>query len=253
MKKFFTFLLPFSLLASAALSSCSDGCTGNPDPTPELPDGYTYATENTSINDGTVTANMLFFGTSTVTTVASGATFTDGKALFELVADGEGKVRILMHETRFAAEMPALEMESTGHLLLRRGKNHRLERRLGHTGNQGHALRQIRNHQPHGRGRKDRADGYLHLRRRFRCKLSGTPDYRKIKLFQKFRAKLSEIILLCLIWAWLVSSLNVWINIIQVKEVKFQSQPRKLRKMIPYTSIVRKDSQCMRTKSSSSF
>ena len=71
MKKFFTFLLPFSLLASAALSSCSDGCTGDPDPTPELPDGYTYATENTSINDGTVTANMLFFGTSTVTTVAS--------------------------------------------------------------------------------------------------------------------------------------------------------------------------------------
>lgn len=52
MKKFFTFLLPFSLLASAALSSCSDGCTGDPDPTPELPDGYTYATENTSINDG---------------------------------------------------------------------------------------------------------------------------------------------------------------------------------------------------------
>lgn len=99
MKKFFTFLLPFSLLASAALSSCSDGCTGDPDPTPELPDGYTYATENTSINDGTVTANMLFFGTSTVTTVASGATFTDGKALFELVADGE---------------MPALEMEIPG-------------------------------------------------------------------------------------------------------------------------------------------
>ena len=55
-----------------------------------------------------------FFGTSTVTTVASGATFTDGKALFELVADGEGKVRILMHETRFAAEMPALEMEVPG-------------------------------------------------------------------------------------------------------------------------------------------
>lgn len=54
------------------MSSCSDGCTGDPDPTPELPDGYTYATENTSINDGTVTANMLFFGTSTVTTVASG-------------------------------------------------------------------------------------------------------------------------------------------------------------------------------------
>ncbi|MFR9129331.1 MAG: hypothetical protein ACLVJK_05420 [Alistipes putredinis] len=103
------------------MSSCSDGCTGDPDPTPELPDGYTYATENTSINDGTVTANMLFFGTSTVTTVASGATFTDGKAL-ELVADGEGEVRILMHETRFAAEMPAPRNGDTGHLLLRRGK-----------------------------------------------------------------------------------------------------------------------------------
>ena len=106
MKKFFTFLLPFSLLASAALSSCSDGCTGDPDPTPELPDGYTYATENTSINDGTVTANMLFFGTSTVVTVE-----VPKKSM---LADGEGKVRILMHETRFAAEMPALEMEIPG-------------------------------------------------------------------------------------------------------------------------------------------
>lgn len=114
MKKFFTFLLPFSLLALAALNGCSDDNADTPDPTPELPDGYAYATENTSINDGTVTANMLFFGTSTVTTIASGATFTDGKALFELVADGEGKVRILMHETRFAAEMPALEMEVPG-------------------------------------------------------------------------------------------------------------------------------------------
>ena len=113
MKKFFTFLLPFSLLASAALSSCSDGCTGDPDPTGTGTSTDSF-TENTSINDGTVTANMLFFGTSTVTTVASGATFTDGKALFELVADGEGKVRILMHETRFAAEMPALEMEIPG-------------------------------------------------------------------------------------------------------------------------------------------
>ena len=59
MKKFFTFLLPFSLLASAALSSCSDGCTGDPDPTPELPDGYTYETENNTINVGTVKANKL--------------------------------------------------------------------------------------------------------------------------------------------------------------------------------------------------
>lgn len=72
MKKFFTFLLPLSLLALAALNGCNDNNADTPDPTPELPDGYTYATENTSINDGTVTANMLFFGTSTVTTIASG-------------------------------------------------------------------------------------------------------------------------------------------------------------------------------------
>ena len=113
MKKFFTLLLPFSLLALVALNSCSDGCTGDPDPepTPEPPAGYSFATDNTAISSGTVTANMLFFGTSTVKTIASGATFTDDKALFELVADGEGKVRILMHETRFAATMPALEME----------------------------------------------------------------------------------------------------------------------------------------------
>ena len=64
MKKFFTFLLPFSLLASAALSSCSDGCTGDPAPTPELPDGYPYATENPSITAGTVTAHLLIFGAS---------------------------------------------------------------------------------------------------------------------------------------------------------------------------------------------
>ena len=124
-----------------------------------------------------------FFGTSTVTTVASGATFTDGKALFELVADGEGKVRILMHETRFAAEMPALEMEIPGISYSGEEKNHRLERRLGHTGNQGHALRQIRNHQSHGKRRQQVLNDYLHLCGSFRCKLSGTPDYRKNKIF----------------------------------------------------------------------
>ena len=33
MKKFFTFLLPFSLLALAALNGCSDDNTDTPDPT----------------------------------------------------------------------------------------------------------------------------------------------------------------------------------------------------------------------------
>lgn len=121
MKKFFTFLLPFSLLASAALSSCSDGCTGDPDPTPELPDGYTYATENTSINDGTVTANMLFFGTSTVTTVASGATFTDGKALRTgCRRRRQGANPDARNPLRRRNARP--RNGDTGHLLLRRGK-----------------------------------------------------------------------------------------------------------------------------------
>lgn len=110
MKKLFTLLLSIAMVATTACES--DDNNGTPDN--GLPAGYVYADSNTAIIDGVITQGMLFFGTSTVTTIASGEVYTDTKANFELVSDGQGKARILMHETRFAAAMPALEMEVPG-------------------------------------------------------------------------------------------------------------------------------------------
>lgn len=109
MKKLFTLLLSIAIVATTACESDDNGTPDN-----GLPTGYVYADSNTAITDGAITQGMLFFGTSTVTTIASGEVYTDTKANFELVSDGQGKVRILMHETRFAAAMPALEMEVPG-------------------------------------------------------------------------------------------------------------------------------------------
>ncbi|MDE5707375.1 MAG: hypothetical protein K2H69_04315 [Alistipes sp.] len=106
MKKFFAFPLLCCLLA---LGSCSDSDTPTPDD--GLPAGYVAATENTALQQGRITDDMLFFGRSTVRTIGSDETFTDSKALFELTPEGSGTARLLMHETRFAATMPALEME----------------------------------------------------------------------------------------------------------------------------------------------
>lgn len=106
MKKFFAFPLLCCLLA---LGSCSDSDTPTPDD--GLPAGYVAATENTALQQGRITDDMLFFGCSTVRTIGSEETFTDTRALFELRAEDADAARLLMHETRFAATMPALEME----------------------------------------------------------------------------------------------------------------------------------------------
>ena len=66
-----------------------------------------YASENTSISDGFFTSdNMHFYGTATVTD-SEGGTYTDPEAWFEFAGDRE-TLALYMHQTRFAAAMPAL-------------------------------------------------------------------------------------------------------------------------------------------------
>ncbi|HJA98458.1 MAG TPA: hypothetical protein H9779_02515 [Candidatus Alistipes avicola] len=109
MKTLRLFLLAMAFIGLAA---CSNDDT--PAPQGELPDGYTFAQENDQLVDGRMTGNLLFFGTSTVTTIKTGEQFVDDKILFELTEDENGIIRMLMHETKFAANMPALEMEVPG-------------------------------------------------------------------------------------------------------------------------------------------
>lgn len=101
------------LLATAfiGLTACSKDDTT---PKSELPDGYSFAQENDQLVEGRMTGNMLFYGTSTVTTLASGDEYIDEQVLFELTEDTDGHIRMLMHEAKFAANMPALEMEVPG-------------------------------------------------------------------------------------------------------------------------------------------
>lgn len=108
MKKFFAFPLLCCLLLAG---SCSDSDSDTPAPDDGLPSGWTEAAENTALQQGRITDDMCFFGSSTVRTIGTEETFTDTRALFELRAEGTDAARLLMHETRFAATMPALEME----------------------------------------------------------------------------------------------------------------------------------------------
>lgn len=89
----------FLLLAAAAFASCND-------------DGTTkikYASENTAIVNGVFTSdNMHFYGTATVTD-SEGGTYSDPEAWFEFAGSSETLV-LYMHQTRFAAAMPALDM-----------------------------------------------------------------------------------------------------------------------------------------------
>ena len=86
-------------LAAFALAACND----------EADEGVQYATSNPSIVDGVFTSdNMHFYGTAKVTD-SEGNVFTDPEAWFEFAGDRE-TLAIYMHQTRFAAAMPALEM-----------------------------------------------------------------------------------------------------------------------------------------------
>jgi len=97
LKKLFLFAL-----AACTLAACNkDEGTG-------LPYDYVYLKENTNISEGHLQgSNMHFYGTSTVTD-ATGGVFTYRKAHFELA--GLDDFHLYMHKTRFAADMPGVEM-----------------------------------------------------------------------------------------------------------------------------------------------
>ncbi|WP_288115438.1 hypothetical protein [Alistipes sp. 56_sp_Nov_56_25] len=89
----------FLLFAAAAFAACND------DGEPKV----RYATTNDGIENGYLQgANLHFYGTSTVTD-AKGETFTDPEAWFEF-AGGPESFSLYMHKTRFAANMPGVEM-----------------------------------------------------------------------------------------------------------------------------------------------
>lgn len=90
----------FLLFAAAAFAACN-----NDDGEPKV----RYATTNDGIENGYLQgANLHFYGTSTVTD-AKGETFTDPEAWFEF-AGGPESFSLYMHKTRFAANMPGVEM-----------------------------------------------------------------------------------------------------------------------------------------------
>lgn len=102
------FLMTF---AAAALAACDDN---EAEPIEVLPYGYAWATVNDAVANGQVTKNMLFFGLSNVTTVATGSIYPDDTALFEIEPDADGTLYLYMHATRFAMGMPATEMRIPG-------------------------------------------------------------------------------------------------------------------------------------------
>ncbi len=95
------FMPAFAAVAIFAFTACN----GNDD------DSNIFAKTNDLIEDGQILDNMWFYGPSVVTTVETGATYTDKNAWFEITAaNSESNSMIYMHATRFAAAMPAVEM-----------------------------------------------------------------------------------------------------------------------------------------------
>jgi len=99
------------LLACTActLSACNDDGTKHTG----LPYDYVWAQHNDCIENGRFTGrNMHFYGRATVVG-AGGATYVDDKAHFEFAGSSDEFV-LYMHQTRFAAEMPPVEMRIPG-------------------------------------------------------------------------------------------------------------------------------------------
>ena len=97
MKKLFLFAF-----AALALAACNDN-----------DDTLRFAAENTLIENGSLTGtNMHFLGTSTVTS-ADGDIYVGKEACFEFA--GLDDFTLYMHNTRFAAAMPALKMRLYSH------------------------------------------------------------------------------------------------------------------------------------------
>ena len=92
----------FLLFAAAAFAACNDD-----DGAPKI----RYATTNDGIENGLMHGtNMHFYGTATVTEEQQSSTYTDNEAYFEF-AGGPENFSLYMHKTRFAANMPPLEMK----------------------------------------------------------------------------------------------------------------------------------------------
>lgn len=95
MKKFLLLLL-----TAAVFTACNDNDDDNK---------IRFAANNDRIENGHLTGtNMIFYGPS-VATADAGAAYTDKEARFEF-AGGTENFTLYMHQTRFAAGMPALEM-----------------------------------------------------------------------------------------------------------------------------------------------
>lgn len=63
---------------------------------------------------GKITSNMSFKGSAKTTTIATGDVYLNADARFEVAPQADGSIRLLMHETKFAEAMPAMEMEVPG-------------------------------------------------------------------------------------------------------------------------------------------
>ena len=96
--------LLFLLFAAAAFAACNDD-----DGAPKI----RYASTNDGIVDGHLQGiNMFFYGRA-VATDDTGDTYTDDEALFEFAGGPSGDSEyfsLYMHKTRFAANMPGVEM-----------------------------------------------------------------------------------------------------------------------------------------------
>ncbi len=89
--------------AAFALAACND----------EAENDKKYQANNPEFIDGVYSGQPIYFyGTAKVTNTTDGSTYTDPEAWFEFTGDNESNksLVIYMHQTRFAAAMPALEM-----------------------------------------------------------------------------------------------------------------------------------------------
>lgn len=85
------------LLAVTAFAACDDD------------EQIRFASSNTALENGSLTGtNMIFYGRA-VATAADGSVYTNKAARFEFAGGGED-FALYMHQMRFTAALPALEM-----------------------------------------------------------------------------------------------------------------------------------------------
>jgi hypothetical protein len=87
------------------LALCSMACSKSDNDD----DSSRYATTNNGVVDGYLNGSNLQFSGSSVATNTDAGAYTDAEACFEVNGD-KLVLNLYMHQTRFAAAMPALEM-----------------------------------------------------------------------------------------------------------------------------------------------